>query len=631
MAQPQIPIGYRGFLRKGYMPGIVGLISKMPREWAEPQLRRMIEAIRHESFYATGTYLDESLGIYVGWATRKNSFSDGMPLRNEQGDVILVFSGEEFPEPGIDCRLKERGHGLEAKGPSYLVHLCEEDPTFPANLNGRFHGLLIDRTDETGTLFNDRYGLHRVYYHQSKEALYFAAEAKAILAVRAELRTADPRGLGEFVSCGCVLENRTLFKGIEALPPASAWVFRGGCLQQKSTYFQPQEWENQDPLEPEAYYQELRAIFSRNLPRYFNGQELIGMSLTGGLDTRMIMAWQKSPPGSLPCYSFGGMFRDCQDVLLARQVARACGQPFEVIPVEEDFLSRFPYYAERTVHLTDCCANVSRSSDLYVNERAAQIAPVRMTGNYGGEILRQLRAFKPMEPTPGLFRPEFLSHVHSAHLTYAEIVKGHALSFIAFRQTPWHHYGLLALEQTQVSLRSPYLDNDLVRTAFRAPDSAFTKMDIFEDSKDCSRLISDGSAALGQIRTDRGLAGASGTVFSAIARGWLEFTFRAEYAYDYGMPQWVAQVDHLLSWFHLERLFLDRHKFNHFRVWYRDALSEYVRQMLLDPRTLSRPYLDRNRVEAIVQGHVKGNRNYTTEIHQLLTLELFHRLFLDSN
>ena len=38
------------------------------------------------------------------------------------------------------------------------------------------------------------------------------------------------------------------------------------------------------------------------------------MSLTGGLDTRMIMAWQKSPPRSLPCYSFGGMFRDCQDV-----------------------------------------------------------------------------------------------------------------------------------------------------------------------------------------------------------------------------------------------------------------------------------------------------------------------------
>jgi asparagine synthase (glutamine-hydrolysing) len=52
--------------------------------------------------------------------------------------------------------------------------------------------------------------------------------------------------------------------------------------------------------------------------------------------------------------------------------------------------------------------------------------------------------------------------------------------------------------------------------------------------------------------------------------------------------------------------------------------------MLLDPRTLSRPYLERRQLEAMVEGHLKGNRNYTAEIHKVLTLELIHRLFLDS-
>jgi asparagine synthase (glutamine-hydrolysing) len=611
------------------MPGIVGLITKMPRAWAEPKLLRMVEALRHESSYVSGTWVDEPMGVYVGWTARKNSFSDGMPLSNERGDVVLVFSGEEYPDAGIIQHLKERGHELATTGPSHLVHLYEEDPNFLVNLNGRFHGLVTDRRLGTATLFNDRYGLHRIYYHESKEAFYFAAEAKGILAVRPELREADPRSLGELVSCGCVLENRTIFKRIHALPPASVWLSRNTSLQQKGTYFQAREWENQAPLDQEAYYQELRATFSRILPRYFNGREQIGMSLTGGLDTRMIMAWQKSPPGSLPCYSFGGMFHECQDVQLARKVAQSCGQPFEVIPVGSEFLSRFPYYAERTLYLSDGCAYVNRASDLYVNERAAQIAPVRMTGNYGSEILRHLRAFRPVEPAAGLFRPEFLSHVNQAQRTYDRLVSGHVLSFIAFGQMPWHHYGLLALEQTQLSQRSPYLDNDLVRTAFRAPDSAIAKTDIFEDNKDCSRLISDGNPALGRLRTDRGLAGVSGTPLSAIARGWLEFSFRAEYAYDYGMPQSVARIDHFLSRLHLERLFLGRHKFNHFRVWYRDALSEYVRQILLDSRTLSRPYMDRKGVELVVHGHLKGNRNYTTEIHQLLTLELIQRLFLD--
>jgi asparagine synthase (glutamine-hydrolysing) len=80
---------------------------------------------------------------------------------------------------------------------------------------------------------------------------------------------------------------------------------------------------------------------------------------------------------------------------------------------------------------------------------------------------------------------------------------------------------------------------------------------------------------------------------------------------------------------HFERLFLGRHKLFHFRVWYRDALSKYVQEMLLDPRTLSRPYLDRSGLEAVVRGHLKEGRNYTTEIHKVLTLELIHRLFLD--
>jgi len=606
------------------MPGIVGLVTKMRREQAKSELLRMVESMRHESFYETGTWIEESLGVYVGWIARRNSFSDGMPLRNERGDIVLFFSGEEFPEPGNARRLKERGHAVGTSDASYLVHLYEEEPSFPAGLNGRFHGLVIDRTRGTAILFNDRYGMHRIYYHESKEAFYFAAEAKAILEVCPKLRAVNPRGMGEFVTCGCVLENRTFFQDIHVLPSAAAWVFRDCSIERRHTYFRPHEWEEQPLLDPESYYMQLRDVFSRNLPRYFGGQEQIGMSLTGGLDTRMIMAWQKSPAGSLPCYSFRGMFRDCQDVLLARQVACACRQPHHLIEVGNEFLSRFHHYAERTVYLTDGCADVGGSPDLYVNERAREIAPVRMTGNYGGEVLRRVRAFKPVEPPRGLFCPEFCLQAQAARQTYDALLGGHPLSFAVFRQAPWHHFGLLALEQSQISLRSPYLDNDLVQMVFRAPASALANNDV------SLRLISDGNASLRRIRTDFGLMGNRGRLAAVASRRLLKFTFRTEYAYDYGMPQWVAVIDHLLSRFQLERLFLGRHKFCHFRVWYRDAVSEYVRQMLLDPRTLSRPYLQRNTVEAMVRNHLKGDRNYTTAIHKVLTLELLHRLFVDA-
>ena len=472
------------------MPGIIGLVTRMPREQATAELFRMVEALRHEDFYVTGTWIEESLGVYVGWVARKGSFSDGMPLRNERGDVVLVFSGEEFPEPGTAQHLKERGHGLDVAGPSYLVHLYEEDSAFPAGLNGRFHGLVADRTNSTAMLFNDRYGMHRIYYHQSRDAFYFAAEAKAILAVRTELRTIDPQAMGEFISCGCTLEGRTLFQGVRLLPGGSKWVFRGGSLEKKETYFQPRDWENEGALEPEAFYQELRNSFSRNLPRYFGGSERIGMSLTGGLDTRMILAWHHAEPGSLPCYTFGSMFRENHDVRVARRVAKACGQSFEAIVTGEEFLKQFPHYAERAVYLSDGCVDVSRAPDLYVNERARQIAPVRMTGNYGGEVLRRVRTFKPVDPPAGLFDPGFLPYLGQARETYGEISRGNPVSFAVFKQMPWNHYGVMALEETQLSMRSPYLDNDIVRTAIRAPEAALTGDDV------CLRLIADGNRDL---------------------------------------------------------------------------------------------------------------------------------------
>ena len=603
------------------MPGISGIITKRVGRWAEEQVLQMVAAQRHESFYTYGVWKDEALGVYIGWTAHPNSFSSGMPVTNEGGDVSLIFSGEEYPEPGIAQELRGRGHSFDSEDASCLVHLYEENPAFVAGLNGMFHGLLADRQRGIATLFNDRYGMHKIFYHQTKDAFYFAAEAKAILAVLPELRAADPRGLGEFIACSCVLENRTIFKDIHVLPGASTWTFRNGSLEDRSTYFSPSEWEQQEPLPPEAYYRDLRGVFSRNLPRYFIGQQPVAMTLTGGLDTRVIMAWRRAAPWSLPCYTFGGMLRECEDVRLGRRVAAICQQSHEVLTVGTDFLSQFPHYAERSVYLTEGGADVYRASDLYVSEQARKIAPVKVVGTYGSEIVRQAVMFKPMVPEALVFRADFLSSLEQARSTYSTLRQSHPVTFAAFCQSPWYHSRILALEQSQLTVRSPYLDNDFVQTVYRGSSNSGDDLRL--------RLIRDGNPQLAAFPTDRGIGGNSRWIVRQLARNFSEFTFKAEYACDYGMPQWAAKVDHVLRRFHFDRVFLGRHKLLHFRMWYRDTLADYVRQILLDPRTLSRPYLEKRGVEAVVKGHISGTQNHTTAIHKLLTMELLHRLFFD--
>ena len=581
----------------------------------------MVKCLCHEPFYNCGTWSDPEHGVYIGWVARRGSFADGMPVRNEDGQITLFFSGEEFPDPALKQELRQNGHKFSEGDASYLVHRYEAEADFPKGLNGRFHGMVVDRRQGTTTLLNDRFGLQRLYCHESKDGFYFAAEAKAILKVRPEVRAIDPRGLAEFVACGCVLENRTLFPHIYLLPQASVWIFRNGRLTAKNSYFDPKEWEQQERVNSEQYYNQLRSAFVGCLPRYFNGQERVGMSVTGGLDTRIILAWHKAEPNSLPCYTYGSMYRDHEDVKLGRRVARICRQPHQVITVGSEFLSHFSHYAERTVYLTDACVDLGRSPDLYVQEKVREIAPVRMVGTYGSEVLLQAVMFKAGEPTAGVFDP-LRDQIEMGITTYNAARQVHPISFVAFRQSPWHHYGVLGLEQTQVAIRSPFLDNDVVKTAYRAPSPGA----LTANKKARARLIREGNPDLAKFHTDRG----SGGLNSIFTQWYLEFFFKAEYAYDVGMPQWMARVDHMFAPFRLERIWLGRHKPYHFRVWYRDQLRDYVLQVLLDDRALARPYVSRAGVERVVNGHLRGNENHTDEIHRLLSLELAHRIFVES-
>ena len=100
------------------------------------------------------------------------------------------------------------------------------------------------------------------------------------------------------------MNNKTLFSNIHLLPGCSSWVFRDGEIVKKEKYFKADVWENQPVLEKERYYTKLRETFLRILPRYFSPDEPIGMSLTGGLDTRMIMSCIGCRPGEIALLHF---------------------------------------------------------------------------------------------------------------------------------------------------------------------------------------------------------------------------------------------------------------------------------------------------------------------------------------
>lgn len=603
------------------MPGIVGMIGKASPQERKAALAAMLKPMQHEPFYTSGCLQEDRLELGVGWTTHKGSFSDCLPIWNENHDICLIFWGDHFAEAAEFQELKAAGHACaDASTAAYLVHLYEEKGAdFLKWLNGTFHGLVLDLRVGKVALFNDRYGLGRIYYHETPDAFYFGAEAKSLLRVVPQLRRLDMQSLGEFFSCGCALQNRTLFRGVALLPPGSAWTFHQGQPIRKQTYFQKTEWESLPQLSAEDYYQQLKETFTRILPRYFNGKQPVALSLTGGLDSRMILAAAPNAPGTLPCFTFGGTYRDCEDVKISRQVARLCQQPHSTIIVNGELFSEFPEQARRCVYITDGAMDVSGAIGIFVNRQARQFGLVRMTGNYGSEILRGNLAFKADYVSESIFDSSFAAMIRLAAETYAVEKEGHRLSFIAFRQVPWHHYCRFAGENCQLTIRSPYLDNELVPLAYQAPAGLLLHKQL------ALRYCSDLKPALAGAPTDRGMLDRPALVPERVYQLWKERWPRLEYYFDYGMPQWLAKTDRILSPFQLEKYFLGQQKFYHFRTWYRHQLAGTVREVLLDSATLRRSYLNARRVEQMVKAHTSGTGNYTTEIHKLLTAEMIER------
>ena len=606
------------------MPGIAGIISKKHPENNQIDIQAMISSMSHELFYNTGTWVNDNLGVYAGWVCHQGSFSDCMPVWNEKKNIVLIYFGENFTDLELFDKLKARHHKFDNSNASYLIHMYEEEGiSFLKELNGWFSGVLIDLQNNKIFLFNDRYGMQKIFYHENQDAFYFSSEAKALLKVCPELRELDMQGVTEMLSCNCVLENRTLFKDICLLPVSSAWTFQDNKIK-KDTYFDPATWENQPWLEKSFFYERLQETFKKILHRYFRANQKIGISLTGGVDTRMIMANMDMPPDKYPCYTFGGMYRNSFDVTISRKITEATGQTHNTIKLDINFLNNFSDYAERTIYITDGYLGVSGAPEIYVNRIARNIAPIRLTGNFGGEVMRGLKHLRALPYNQNLFTSDFNNYSKNIGSILEQQKRESDLSFILFNESPWYNNNRLVSEQSQLTLRTPYMDNDFVALLYRL------QTDIRRSKVMSLNLISDGNASLAKILTDKGLGGNAIFPISTLTHLYHEFLAKAEYAYDYGMPQWLTKIDHAFKFMHFEKLFLGHHKFYHFRLWYRDKLSNYVKSILLDERTLSRPYLNRTAVERVVNDHINGYRNFTTEITQLLTIELIQRQLIEN-
>src|SRR5438552_10694248 len=602
------------------MPGIVGIISHRQAEECSNLVRSMVSSMKHESFYALGIYPVPEMGIYAGWVAHENSFGAAQPFCNERRDVVLLFSGECFVDPEARASVGQKGCRLGQATGSWLVHCYEKEGSqFFEKLNGLFSGLLIDKRRGKTFLFNDRYGVERIYCHETSDATYFASEAKALLRILPELRAFDQEGIAQFLTFGCTLGQRTLFRGVELLPEASVWSFENGKCQKKK-YFSSETWESQTMLPADSFQAEFQKTFERVLPRYFESQSRVGISLTAGLDSRMIMACLSKHVEKPICYTFAGEKQDTLDARLARQVAKACGLEHEILRLSGDFFSNFGSYADRTVYITDGCLGALGAHEIYLNRQARQLASVRLTGVFGGEILRGVSMFKPLPLSPRLVNPELGQSLNCLAQEWNRNSR-HPVSFTAFREIPQKRFGTPAASRSQLTFRTPYLDNEIVALAYRAPES------LRGSPLPAWSVVRNNNHSLSRIPTDMGIVAKASTLGMAPRRIFSKAVCKLDYLYAEGLPHWLSSFDRLFDLVDSRARLFGRHKFLHYRKWFRRELAEYIAGTLKEVQTRrSSPFWNFGFLETLAHEHINGRRNFVHEIDAVLTLDAVDRL-----
>ena len=336
------------------MCGICGVLAF--GDSAEPVdeaiLRAMADTLRHRGPDDEGYFV--SPDHRVGFGFRRLSIVDlttgEQPMANEDGSVRLVFNGEIYNHADHRHRLEARGHRFRSRcDAEVILHLYEEfGPDCVHHLRGMFAFAIWDSRHRRLLLARDRIGVKPLYFAARPGVLLFGSEIKALFShPRIEPGLSDD-GLSLYLTFAATPAPRTLFEGVEKLPPGHRLLIDGETGQRTlERYWQPlpDAAELGIRRQPEEYVECLEGLVRESIGLRMMSDVPYGAFLSGGVDSSLnvaLMAELADRPVSTFSVAIEGDAAS-DELAFARAIAERYGtQHYEVLIGEQEFVDYLP-------------------------------------------------------------------------------------------------------------------------------------------------------------------------------------------------------------------------------------------------------------------------------------------------
>lgn len=271
------------------------------------------------------------------------------PIENEDGTVVVVYNGEIYNAPELRAEMIAKGHRFRTRADTeILVHLYEEEgPALLPRLNGMFAFALYDRTKDILLLARDRFGVKPLYYDERPDGIAFASEIKALRVHPQFDRSLSPEGLATFLGLFYIPDPWTAYRRIRTLEPGHRLIVsRDGIAKERYCDF---DFSRKIAIGPEEAAQQTATLVRQSIRRQLTSDVPVGVLLSGGLDSRSILAVAcEANPGTA---SFTITFdeREFDEGGAAADWARLVGSPHRMHRFTEDEFC--DDYASRQRHL----------------------------------------------------------------------------------------------------------------------------------------------------------------------------------------------------------------------------------------------------------------------------------------
>jgi asparagine synthase (glutamine-hydrolysing) len=231
-----------------------------------------------------------------------------------------------------------------------------------------------------------------------------------------------------------------------------------------------------------------------------------------------------------------------------------------------------------------------------------------------------MSTLKPLSLTDGLLGREFVSRVDGS---LASRKQSHPLTATVFEEIPSHLFGPLATARSQLTFRTPYLDNSLVKLAYQAPYSSR------QTPAAALNLIAYGHEKLGKTPTDLGFSCGRQSPLDSARKLFCKISFKLDYLDKEGLPPNLAMLDSCRPL--LERLgVLGLHKFLPYRRWFKVELVDIVERATMRAANGSQPWWSPQVAARIAADHSSGRCNHLREINAILTLDSIERVLIEN-